>query len=87
VISVTVCGSASTSTCSWRAPVGGLQLAHELQAAVTYRYDRVVAAAGLRFDGRPLGALSPDRRRTGRLPDMAPDHRSRSQPGLYLAGR
>jgi thioredoxin reductase len=63
-----------------------LAYTHAAGQRVTYGYDRVVAAAGFRFDGRPLGGLSPERRRTGRLPDMRPDYRSRSQPGLYFAG-
>jgi cation diffusion facilitator CzcD-associated flavoprotein CzcO len=63
-----------------------LAYTHAAGQRVTYRYDRIVAAAGFRFDGRPLGSLSPERRRAGRLPDMTPDYRSPSQPGLYFAG-
>jgi thioredoxin reductase len=63
-----------------------LAYTHAAGQRATYRYDRVVAAAGFRFDGGPLGGLSPGRRRAGRLPDMTPDYRSPSQPGLYFAG-
>jgi thioredoxin reductase len=63
-----------------------LAYTHAAGQRVTYRYDRVITAAGFRFDPTPLAGLAPERRRDGRLPDMTPDYRSISEPGLYFAG-
>jgi thioredoxin reductase len=63
-----------------------LAYTHAAGQRVTYRYDRVVAATGFRFDPSPLAGLAPERSREGRLPAMTSDYRSVSVPGLYFAG-
>jgi thioredoxin reductase len=63
-----------------------LAYTHAAGQRVTYRYDRVVAATGFRFDPSPLGGLAPERCRDGRLPAMTSAFGSASVPGLHYAG-
>ncbi|MGH3712327.1 MAG: NAD(P)-binding domain-containing protein [Micromonosporaceae bacterium] len=69
---------------------GGFQVdlayTHAAGHRVTYRYDRVIAATGFRFDPTPLAPLRPQLCRGGRFPEMTADYRCPTSPGLYYAG-
>ncbi|MGH3735026.1 MAG: NAD(P)-binding domain-containing protein [Micromonosporaceae bacterium] len=63
-----------------------LAYTHAAGHSVTYRYDRVIAATGFRFDAPALAKLDVPTCHQGRFPAMTSDYRCPSHPGLYYAG-